>query len=180
MKRFKTDMGKFLWKAAKCTTKAEFDAYMNGLKTANPKAAAYVDSIPAERWARCLFKAKRFGHLTSNIAESTNSWLEEARSLNPTQLICCFVRKVNILFHGRLQTYAAMDPNALPKNIASTLFDSIEKGRTLKVVQNSEKTLMFKVPQNRLTFASLTSILSLVLVAFPKRLLFHADISAQR
>ena len=36
----------------------------------------YADPI---HWAKFLFVEQRFGHLTSNIAESLNAWLLEAR-----------------------------------------------------------------------------------------------------
>ena len=138
VKKFKTNMNGVLWKAAKCTTQAEFHECIDALEVANPAAASYVRLIDPKKWARSYFLGRRFGHLTSNIAESSNSWLEEPRRLNPTDLFSSFIRKVNALFLARREVYSTLLPNALPDRVASSVAASIESGRTLKVVQNAE------------------------------------------
>ena len=39
------------------------------------------DNAPKEHWAELYFEGKRYGHYTSNIVESLNSWILEAREL---------------------------------------------------------------------------------------------------
>ena len=131
-------MNGVLWKAAKCTTPEEFRECINELESVNPAAANYIRLIDPKKWARSHFQGRRFGHLTSNIAESSNSWLEEARRLNPTELFACFIRKLNALFMARRQKYSALLPRSLPDRVSSSVAASIELGRTLKVVQNDE------------------------------------------
>jgi hypothetical protein len=40
-----------------------------------------LEHAKPEHWAESCFDGNRYGHLTSNIAESINSWLLEAREL---------------------------------------------------------------------------------------------------
>ena len=84
------------------------------------------------------FGAPRYGHLTSNLAESTNSWLEDARHLPPTQLFVSFVRSVNDLFFRRRKKYAVMPARSFASRVAATLATSIDEGRTLRVTRNAE------------------------------------------
>jgi len=45
----------------------------------NAQAVKWLfDHAPAEHWAELYFKGHRYGHLTSNIAESLNAWILEA------------------------------------------------------------------------------------------------------
>src|SRR5947208_6001775 len=37
-----------------------------------------LKTAPAKYWAEIYFPGRRYGHLTSNIAESLNSWIFEA------------------------------------------------------------------------------------------------------
>ena len=148
VKHFKTNLNGALWKAAMCATKADFDDYIATVRAANPAAADYISAIPAEKWARSHFGAARFGHLTSNMAESTNSWLEDARHLPPTQFFACFVRNVNGLFFRRRKKYAEMPANSFPRRVAAVLATSIDEGRYLRVTRNSEQ--LFEV-QSRST-----------------------------
>ena len=139
-----------MWVALKCTTKKEFEACIRRLKHVNSKAADYVCSFPPEKWARAHFKGRRFGHLTSNIAESSNSWLEEARGLCLTPLFC-FIRKVNILFHKRRETYSSLSPHALVMSVATKLEKTIDDARTVRTIRNAEQFLgrCFQLPIRR-------------------------------
>ena len=91
-----------------------------------------------------FFPGRPFGHLTSNVAESTNACLEDVRKLKPTAMFAEFVLKVNVLFHTRRTQYAKMDPDFLPKTVADTFDRSIEAGRRLGVVRNSESIFEVK------------------------------------
>ena len=98
VKKFKTNMNGVLWKTAKCTTPEEFREWIDSIEATNPAAANYIRQIDPKKWACSHFRGRRFGHLTSNIAESSNSWLEEVRRLNPTDLFACYIRKLNAFF----------------------------------------------------------------------------------
>ena len=53
---------------------------MDNFRKINEKAFEWLmnETEPAN-WVDCFFAGRRYGHYTSNIAESINSWLSEAR-----------------------------------------------------------------------------------------------------
>jgi hypothetical protein len=70
-----------LYKAAKATTEEEFNAHIQEMRNINPQSVQWLfqDANHPRHWAECYFPGQRYGHITSNIAESLNSWLAEAR-----------------------------------------------------------------------------------------------------
>ena len=95
---FKTALDGLLFKAAKASTKIDFRATLDEMKRLHKAAGEYVEKISPERWARSFFPLRRFGHVTSNMAESVNHWLREARHLDPIGALRCFILKLNNLF----------------------------------------------------------------------------------
>ncbi|PVU89389.1 hypothetical protein BB559_005123, partial [Furculomyces boomerangus] len=49
-----------------------FDEYMENIKNKSLDAYSYLENIGFQRWATAKFPAPRYGHITFNIAESTN------------------------------------------------------------------------------------------------------------
>ena len=50
------------------------------MRTINPNAVTWLlEHAKAEHWAELYFPGRRYGHFMSNIAESLNSWLLDAR-----------------------------------------------------------------------------------------------------
>ena len=71
----------FLWKAASATTQPVFDKALEDMTSINPKTVPWLlQHAKIEHWAELYFSGRRYDHLTSNIAESLNSWLLEAHS----------------------------------------------------------------------------------------------------
>ena len=71
-----------LWKAAGAITEAEFEKALEEMRNINADAVTWLLShAEPKHWAEVYFKGHRYGHLTSNIAESLNSWLLKAREL---------------------------------------------------------------------------------------------------
>ena len=69
----------FVWKIANASTLQEYNEVMAALQNISPKAHAYLKDIDKEHCVRGFFPMPRYGHVTSNIAESTNSPLRECR-----------------------------------------------------------------------------------------------------
>ena len=82
-KQFKNvELKKLLWRAARSTQKEDFDAALQEMRGINAVSASWLLAhAPPEHWAELYFAGHRYGHLTSNIAESLNSWLLHAREL---------------------------------------------------------------------------------------------------
>ena len=107
------------------------------MKSHNKAAGEYVEAIDWRKWARPFFPARRFGHVTSNMAESINRWLDDVRHCDPVGIFVCFVRQLNSLFYKRREKYAEMDDEAVPKNVAGVLDVFIDEGWDLDVTQHS-------------------------------------------
>jgi len=80
-KEFKNSkLSEFLWKAASATTQPVFDKALEDMAKIDPKSVPWLLShAKPEHWVELYFSGRRYGHLTSNIAESLNSWILEAR-----------------------------------------------------------------------------------------------------
>src|SRR5438046_3207960 len=82
-KQFKNvELKKLLWKAARALTKEEFEEALDNMKQINPRTVPwlYANMHPVH-WAELYFCSRRYGHLTSNIAESLNAKLLPAREM---------------------------------------------------------------------------------------------------
>lgn len=58
-------------------------------------------NITTKFWASVDFPSPRFGHVTSNIAESMNSWIKDIRFMNHFDIIIEIPRLMNKLFLKR-------------------------------------------------------------------------------
>jgi len=71
-----------LWKAARATTETAFNQALNEMRSINPACVDWLlKTANPEHWAELYFRGKRYGHLTSNIAEAFNAKLMEAREM---------------------------------------------------------------------------------------------------
>ena len=74
------DLHSLLWQAARATSAEAFDGIMEKMHGIAPAAVEWLLShANPEHWYKFYFNGRHNGHLTSNIAESLNAWLLEAR-----------------------------------------------------------------------------------------------------
>jgi hypothetical protein len=66
-------------KLAKTFSKLYFEQVLNEIQSIKPEAKAYIDSIPRESYANAYVRIPRYGHTTSNVVESCNSFLKQSR-----------------------------------------------------------------------------------------------------
>ena len=80
-KEFKTPILKtFLYNAARATSTEAFNTEIEKMREVNPASVNWLLShAKPEHWVEFYFLGHRYGHLTSNIAESLNNWIKEAR-----------------------------------------------------------------------------------------------------
>lgn len=82
-KQFKhPDLKTLLWKAARATTETDFNKCLQDMRLIDPDCVDWLlGTANPEHWADLYFKGKRYGHLTSNIAEAFNAKLMAAREM---------------------------------------------------------------------------------------------------
>lgn len=67
------------WRDARAKTEEKFHYHMTKLRQASAIAAAYLEAIDPTSYAEAYVPCQRFGHGTSNVAESVNSLLKQDR-----------------------------------------------------------------------------------------------------
>jgi hypothetical protein len=83
-KQFKhSSLKTLLWEAARAGTESDFKRCMADIKALSPGCAAWLTQKEQDpsHWADLYFKGRRYGHLTSNIAEAFNAKLLIAREM---------------------------------------------------------------------------------------------------
>ena len=71
VQRFGKAAAAHVWNIANASTEREFANAVDALGNVSPGARDYLAGIPRDQWVRAFFPLPRFGHVTSNIAEST-------------------------------------------------------------------------------------------------------------
>jgi MULE transposase domain/SWIM zinc finger len=141
--KFKSDGNKAIWKISKASTVEAFEMEMNRLRELNPATELYLRGIPPENWSRAHFPVPRFGHVTSNIAESMNAWMKTLRKQAPFFALVSFVEFVSKHFAERKEKYSA-ELHVLPRRIQQAVDGNVEEGRFLKV-QKTTSASKFQV-----------------------------------
>ena len=135
--KFHTALDGLLFEAAHAVDRTSFKQALAKMKVLHQAAAKYVKRIEAERWACSAFPRRRFGHVTSNISESMNWWLEDAGKLDPVGLFSVYFMKLNSLFDARRVEYGQIPEDALPPNVDAIYQKSVENSWNLRVIRHS-------------------------------------------
>lgn len=75
------------WETATAKTEHNYQASLKKLDAELPAAVKYLEDLGTKHWAAAHFQGMRYGHTTSNPAESINAWLESARHLPILKLL---------------------------------------------------------------------------------------------
>ena len=80
-KNFKNPaLRQLLWDAAHAITPEGYNNALKKMSAITPECVSWLlEHAKPEHWAESRFDGNRYGHITSNIAESINSWLLDAR-----------------------------------------------------------------------------------------------------
>ena len=79
------------WKAVDAYTVEEFDGYMSEISQRYPRVAEYLErEVGFEKCLRCHFPGMRYNITTTNMVESLNNMLLEARK-------CPYITLINVI-----------------------------------------------------------------------------------
>ncbi|CAN7062787.1 unnamed protein product [Brassica oleracea var. botrytis] len=112
-------------KAARAFRLQEFYSIFNEIKTMDPKCAEYLLDVGVEHWARSHFSGNRYNVMTSNLAESWNSVLREAREYPVIPLIEFIRGKLTAWFASRREA-AEKNSGALTPKVSGIVTDNFE------------------------------------------------------
>ena len=117
---------------ANASTLDQHNAALAALAQTSMKAYEYIKGIPKEQWVRAFFPRPRFGHTTSNVAESINAWLLKERKYPPLKFFLEALLKVNALFAERRAQYQRLSPNNIEERTFASVVKNNEEGRRLE------------------------------------------------
>ena len=138
VQRFGKAAAAHVWNIANASTEREFATAVEALGNVSPGARDYLAGIPRDQWVRAFFPLPRFGHVTSNIAESANAWLLECRKRHPMRLFVKAIQKINVRFAERREKYANGNETDIVDDVFATIVTNTEAGRRLDVISASD------------------------------------------
>jgi len=89
-------------------TEPRFFYYYNIVREENPEATQWLDDIPREKWTLAWDNGQRWGHMTTNLAESINSVLKKTRNLPISSMVIATYTRCNKFFTERSRQVEAM------------------------------------------------------------------------
>lgn len=102
-------------KAARAYRLSVFYTTFNEIRRVNSSCADYLVGVGFEHWARSHFQGDRFNIMTSNIAETWNSVLREAREYPILSLVEYIRSKLMNWFAGRREIVSRGESNLTPR-----------------------------------------------------------------
>ncbi|KAH6595038.1 hypothetical protein BASA61_003886 [Batrachochytrium salamandrivorans] len=106
-------------------------------KKPNKEAGAYLLRSDTTKWASAYFPTARYGTVTSNSAESMNSWLEPLRSGSHLNFFNNWLSKVAELMFSRNKSYNNLS-SEIPENIQRRFNENKRKGLQRQIHQFAE------------------------------------------
>ncbi|XP_027362556.1 uncharacterized protein LOC113870158 [Abrus precatorius] len=118
-RRFKNSaMKSMLMKLAYTPCKQRFEAGLNKFRSHSPEVQTWIDNISKEKWSLAYdHEGRRYGHMTTNLSESVNKVLKEARNLPITTLVKATYSRLVEYFVKRGES-AINDMNNGKRNVA--------------------------------------------------------------
>ncbi|XP_028106191.1 uncharacterized protein LOC114305321 [Camellia sinensis] len=149
---YKLSLMKILVKCAYAPTVASFQNYMEKLRRiiGNGRVDSMLDGLQNDKWANTFFREKRYGEMSSNVAESYNNWIGGARELP----ITCMVDMIRVQIMNQLSNRRAESkrwPTKLCLIMEKKFLDSLELAKSWDVIvancfRESYKESVYLVP----------------------------------
>ena len=115
----------FLWQAARATTEEDFNKALAEMEGIDPRALQWLlNHSQPQHWAELYFPGRRYGHITSNIAESLNSSLLEAREKPILEMFEHIRQHLMSWYAERRQIDSVAPPNQI---VVSTVAKKIQE-----------------------------------------------------
>ncbi|XP_020271776.1 uncharacterized protein LOC109846946 [Asparagus officinalis] len=130
-------LGSLLQSACYKYTIAEWNDYMKEIYEMAPVAYEIVLCYSPENWANAFFPGIRYGHVTSNVAESFNSWIREARLLRILQMVEHIRKQIMSRLNNRRIMADKWTSYLCPKT-EQIVRENMERGRTLEIKQSRD------------------------------------------
>ncbi|KAL5549173.1 hypothetical protein UlMin_004404 [Ulmus minor] len=110
------DMMGTYWKAVDVYTVEEFGGYMSEISQRYPRVAEYLErEVGFEKWSRCHFSGMRYNITTTNMVESLNSMLLEAKEYLYIALINVIQEKMSKWWNMRREMSMSLTSPLTPK-----------------------------------------------------------------
>ena len=137
--RFKTDTDGLIWKMAKAQKPNEFQRLMQELRALKGEGVyQFLSQIDPQFWSRSSFPSPRYGHYTSNVAESINASLgDDLRKKTPFDIITELTYKLSQLYVANFEKYSSTSASIYPPKIANRIAKTKITARTLTVRSNA-------------------------------------------
>jgi len=124
-----------------------FKYYRNKIRGENEEAVKWLDKIPKEKWTQAYDKGVRWGHMTSNLAESMNNVFKGIRNLPKTALVKSTYYRLASLFaeRGENANIRLKTNQAYTEHCMNTLKAEVIKSHTHEVNQFDREMHTFSV-----------------------------------
>jgi transposase-like protein len=115
-------LSSLLWEMVASKTPDDFQKTLKSFNDINPQAAEWLlKEADPKCWVDCYFPGRWYGHYTSNIAESLNSWLLAAREQPLHAMMETICEKLMGWFAERREEGAKMQDEGFVPKVANQL-----------------------------------------------------------
>ncbi|KAG7534144.1 Transposase MuDR plant [Arabidopsis thaliana x Arabidopsis arenosa] len=125
-------------KAARAFKKSTFTEYFEEIERVAPRCAEYLMAIGWEHWTRSHCNGDRYNIMTSNVAESLNAVLKEAREL-PIVSTLEFIRGTLMTWFSKRREAATNHTQPMTPKVEEMVLRNYERSTSYEVIRiNSE------------------------------------------
>lgn len=126
------NLGYLVGKAARAFQLSDFYNTFNEIKTINASCAEYLIEIGFEHWARAHFAGNRYNVMTSNVAETWNSVLREAREY-PIVALVEYIREKLMNWFAERRNHRTNSRGRLTHRVNQILDSNFEDSAGMRV-----------------------------------------------
>ncbi|KAI5154673.1 hypothetical protein ENBRE01_3435, partial [Enteropsectra breve] len=131
-----------IWAAAKASSQSEFNRKITEIGQEKGSAVeSYIRNIPSKNWVRAFFPVARYGHVTSNMAESINSSIRQLRSKVPLEIMIGISRMINANILSCSASLSTFNDNEMAKKYKLQYEDLCIQSQFLSAVQIPNSSL---------------------------------------